>query len=153
MSKNQRSKNQSTPEVTEKVLGGETTTPAANETAETEEKAPEKFVSILDPNLGETPPADQIEVEVEEEEIDDELYTLKDNHLFVPGIGTLVKNPADPKPLSDEHLKKLFEYASSQGVSREIVIKKHLQRIRLVEVKDFQPVQPTKLEKYVVDKE
>jgi hypothetical protein len=136
---NKKAEDSAAPEVMEKVLGEKT--PEVKE---------EKFVSILDPDLG---GKTQIEDIAEEEEVDEDvMYTLKDNVLFIPGTGTLVKDPQNPKPLSAEHLKTLFDYAASVGVSKEIAIKKHLVRIRLVEVKNILPVQPTRLEKYVVDK-
>lgn len=139
MSKN---KNTSALEVKEKELGG----------AE-EPKKENQFVSVLDPNLGDEITTKTLTKEEEEVEIeDDELYTLKDNRLFIPGVGTLVKDPKEPKPLSSEHLKALFDYAIDNGFTKEIAIKKHLVRLKLVEIIDVRPVS-NKLEKYVVDKE
>jgi hypothetical protein len=133
--KNTKSKEQS-PEIEEKILGA--TQPPVEE-------------QVIEEKVQEEPITENQNGEPELEE-DEPLYTLRDNALFVPGFGTILKDPKNIQPLTERQLKAMFEYAKKDGYSKEYVIKKHLEKI-VRHVDEVQPEKRVVMEKYVLDKE
>lgn len=69
------------------------------------------------------------------------LYTLRDNNLFVKGLGTLTKDPKNITALSQEHLDAIFKVAADNKISKEQAIKKYLVRLRVKEKEEVIPVE------------